>query len=833
MPLDLRDPEVQIASSLSTGTTRPCPRNATTRSASTRVAQTIGAHAIGAHATGARSSGVFSRGVCVKAAAGLLAAVIGACSGTTGSPGPRGATGAAAPTAPAAAGSARSVTTATTITGKILSVAIAGPPVVQFQLTDQNGALLQGLPAADLGVAIAQLVPGQNGSASQWKSYIYSAVPAAACPAGVVACDTGTAIQASVEAATAGVLVDHLDGTYQYTFKKDVTTDPTVKYDPSLTHRVGFEIRGLAQANNAAYSFQPSTGATTGIFSREIVDTATCDNCHAALNAHGGARVEVQYCVMCHNPGTSDPTSGNALDMEVMIHKLHAGSSLPSISNYAAGTSNPTPILGQGYWIVGYGDSLSNFNTVVFPQDTRNCTVCHSQNQPVLTEAADYASVPTMAACGACHDNVNFATGANHSAANLVADDSQCSTCHGAASTIDNGALQVVAAHVIPVVAFQANLAYHILKVTNAAPGQAPIIQFSVTDPATGNSPYDLLTADPFLHCADPAAQPNLSIAVAWSTTDYTNVGSGVTSEAAQPWNLPLVCSATPPTANGDGTFTIISPTVIPASVKGTAGFLFQGHAVHDFNDGNGTQEIPVPNVVAYAPVTDAAATPRREVAPVAACNVCHFQLNGHGGNRLDSVQACAFCHNPNATDVVARSALGITPLHPDPTDGLAEQSIDLKVLIHAIHASAFRAASAATPYVVYHRGAPTNFAAETLFPGALNNCLSCHATDTYYPPDPASSTVLATTVSTYVAGLGDSGPAGQTAVTAATAACSACHQSATEKLHMTQNGGSFTAIKDANSRVVSMETCVICHGPGAVADVKVVHNVVAPSIAP
>jgi mono/diheme cytochrome c family protein len=45
----------------------------------------------------------------------------------------------------------------------------------------------------------------------------------------------------------------------------------------------------------------------------------------------------------------------------------------------------------------------------------------------------------------------------------------------------------------------------------------------------------------------------------------------------------------------------------------------------------------------------------------------------------------------------------------------------------------------------------------------------------------------------------------------------------------MVQNGGSFNAVKDANSHVVSAETCVICHGPGGIADVKVVHNVVTP----
>ena len=259
----------------------------------------------------------------------------------------------------------------------------------------------------------------------------------------------------------------------------------------------------------------------------------------------------------------------------------------------------------------------------------------------------------------------------------------------------------------------------------------------------------------------------------------------------------------------------------------GSAGILFQGHPAHDFGDGNGAQEIPVPAAVAYAPVTDAVAVPRREVAAVANCNTCHFQLNGHGNNRVDSVQACSFCHNPNATDVVARISAGITPANPDPTDHLAEQTMDLKVMIHAIHASAVRAADLGTPYILYHRGSASNFSA-LAFSGLTNNCVGCHDPNTYYPPDPVTSTVLASTISTYVNGVGNSGPAGQTAVTAATAACSGCHQSAVEKTHMMQNGGSFTAVKDLNSNVVSKETCVICHGPGAVADVKVVHKLAA-----
>jgi OmcA/MtrC family decaheme c-type cytochrome len=753
----------------------------------------------------------------------LLCALLASCSGTTGSSGPAGAAGTTGATGPTTTGSAHNISTATAITGKILSVTIGGPPVVKFQLTDQNGAFLQGLPADDIGFAIAQLVPGLNGSSSQWNSYIYGTVAPAACPSGVIACATTPETQAMVEAGATGTLVDNLNGTYQYTFKKDITTDPKVIYSALLTHRVGFEIRNLAQANNASYTFQPSSGATTGIFAREIVDTATCDSCHTFLSAHGGARVETQYCVMCHNPGTVDPTSGNALDMKVMIHKIHSGNTLPSIQT--ANGPDTVPTLGIGYWIVGYGDSLSNFNTVIYPQDIRNCVTCHVQTHPNLTQAANYMTVPNIEACGACHDNVNFATGANHGPSNIIANDTQCTTCHGSTSTIDNGQLQVVAVHIIPEMVFQKRISYNIIKASNTAPGQNPVIQFSVTDPTNGNKPWNLVTDEPFAYCTNPNfGEANLNLDIAWSTTDYTNVGSGVTSEAAEPISLPVTCTTPAPTANGDGTYTVTSPTAIPANIKGSAGILFEGHPAHDFMDGTGAQEIPVPSAVSYAPITDPVAVPRREVAAAANCNTCHFQLNGHGNNRVDSVQACAFCHNPNATDVVARIAAGITPANPDPTDHLAEQSMDLKVMIHAIHASAVRAADLGTPYILYHRGNVNNFST-LAFSGLTNNCVACHDANTYYPPDPATSTVLASTISTYVNGVGNSGPAGQTAVTAATAVCSSCHQSATEKTHMMQNGGNFAAVKNASSQVVSTETCTICHGPGAVADVKVVHD--------
>jgi len=776
--------------------------------------ESTGAARTGAQARRRRTVAAFSSVVLAAALA------LAGCSGSTGSSGPAGATGTAGPSA---ANVVHDVTTAKAITGTITAVSVNGPPVVDFRLVDQNGGPLSGLPAADISWAFARLTPGQNGSASTWASYIFSSVTPTVCPAGVPACATAPQVQAGVESATAAGLVDHGDGSYTYTFTTNITGIPSIPYNPALTHRVGFEIRGLAPANNGAYTFQPSTGATSGIFTDDIVATSTCDSCHTQLAAHGGARVEVKYCVLCHNPGTTDPYSGNSLDMAVMVHKIHAGSSLPSISNYVTGTSDPTPTLGQGYWIVGYRDSLSNFNTVVYPQDQRNCAACHVQDLASAPEAAEFITLPTMQSCGACHDNINFATGANH-ATGIIANNTQCSTCHGPASAIDNGQLQVLAAHVNPVLAYQQKFAYNIISATNTGPGQFPVIRFSVTDPTNGNAPWNLLTSEPFTHCTGGDPATGLDLNIAWSTTDYTNVGSGVTSEAAEPLSIAVACATTPPTANGDGSYTVTSPTAIPANVVGSAGVLFEGHPGHDFGGTLGVQDIPAPSVVSYAAITDTTPTPRRTVVNVANCNVCHLHLDVHGDNRNDNVEACALCHNPDATDVVARIAAGITPTNPDPTDGLAEQSIDLKVMIHAVHGSALRT----SPYIIYHRGAVDDFATETPFPGLLNNCLACHAAGTFYPTDPSVSTTLATTISTYVGGVGDSPPAGQTAVTAGAAVCSSCHQQAIAHTHMVQNGANFGIIKNAGSQVVSNETCAVCHGPGAVADVAVVHNIAA-----
>ena len=179
----------------------------------------------------------------------------------------------------------------------------------------------------------------------------------------------------------------------------------------------------------------------------------------------------MNMCVLCHTPQNSDPNTGDTLDAKVFFHKIHMGASLPSV---VAGTPYIPAINSHGTF---------NYSTVVFPADPgdpRRCTTCHSQTTGAAQETA-YLTNPTRAACGACHDNVNFATGANH-AGGIQNDDTQCANCHIAKGEMDFDA-SITGAHVAPTASTLLNgLTVNITGVTNGTAGKAPTVTFTVLD---------------------------------------------------------------------------------------------------------------------------------------------------------------------------------------------------------------------------------------------------------------------------------------------------------------------------------------------------------------
>jgi OmcA/MtrC family decaheme c-type cytochrome len=761
--------------------------------------------------------------------AGALAFVLQACTGDQGSPGPDGSPGPPGPSGPPGSGATVDVAHAQAITAVITGVTVpaAGQPVVQFGLADELGRPLTGLTATRVSFVVARLAPGENGRSSEWRAYTRRTENP-----GPVGPGTEPVNQAATEAATSGQFVDNGDGTYEYTFAKNITNDADIPYDASLTHRVGFEIRGLAPAINPVYTFQPSSGATTGIFSREIVDNDTCEACHDQLAFHGGARFDTRYCVMCHSPTTFDAQSGNTVDLKVMIHRIHRGSELPSVQPAALppGQTSGTIGLGLGYGIYGFGAQFHDFSEIVFPQDHRNCTTCHEETDADTPEASNYRLTVNSAACGACHDAttqqivdgvaqgpapalIDFATGQGHSAANLAVQDQDCVTCHGPDATINNGDLRTVKVHEIPEKLAAQRFAFSVVGITDTAPGQTPTVTIQVTDPTNDDEPYDIQDlAGPF------APGAGLTVDIGWNTADINNRGSGSATAAdsgtpALPVRINFLGAGV--TKNADLTFTATAAVPIPAFMTGSGVAILEGRPRVDADGDGELESLPVAaSGLAFA-ITDASAVPRRKVVELARCNECHNVLSLHGGNRTDNTELCTVCHNPNNTDVARR----LPPCSNAPDDPVApglgpdDQAIDFKVMIHRIHSANYEACGFGNSIHDFsHLG----------FPGHLDNCEGCHRAGTYYPVD--GTVVQATTFD-----AGDRTTlADDRAVSPNAAVCSGCHTDSLAKVHMEQNGGDFDAGKTEEGAIVSagVESCAVCHGPGRTADVKLMHGI-------
>jgi OmcA/MtrC family decaheme c-type cytochrome len=518
----------------------------------------------------------------------------------------------------------------------------------------------------------------------------------------------------------------------------------------------------------------------------------------------------VEYCVTCHNPGSTDSASGNTVDLKVMAHKIHQGENLPSV------------LAGGTYTVAG-----TDYSTVVYPQDIRNCTKCHSNTppNPATPQGDNWKTVPTIEACGSCHDRTSFAAappaGYTAHSGGVPVTNTDCTDCHGPGETesVEN-------VHAIPeqlaATGATAKFKYNILTVTNTAPGQFPTVRFSVTNPIstpTPNAPYIIYPpAAAAPEWKAPGGASRLAVLIGWSTVEYTNTGSSVTP--AQPISINPLAGAV---NNGDNTFTVASTVPIPANVTGSLAVAIEGHpAIQSVSGGAYDLRVPVPGVVQSFPITGAVAQNRRTVVDIAKCNQCHGLLSLHGANRNNNTQLCVICHNANATDINRRTGTGI--------DGKTEEAIDFKSMIHGIHA-----AKAGTGFdgfrtnglVVYGFGGATDFSDVRMPTGAgaatlnrnlnLRNCLGCHSAGTFGAPINANA--LPTTINT---GTDKSSPDDDTNITPMASVCSSCHDDTASKTHMTANGGRFdykafiTVVEGGGGGGGGTDQVALC-GPGPV----------------
>ncbi len=603
---------------------------------------------------------------------------------------------------------------------KIESAAIAsdGTITAKFKLTDPKGLPLDRTgtytPGAVTTSFIAAAIPAGQEQYTAYTTRLQKSP-----------INGASAIQASADAG--GTYQQVGDGEYVYTFH----TKAPATIDRTATHSIGvYSARDLTEFDlgtgfsDNVYNFVPS--GTVVVTTRDVVRTTACNQCHDPLSAHGGARRSTELCILCHTPQTTDPDTGNTVDFKVMVHKIHQGEGLPSV------------VAGVPYQIIGFNQGVNDFSSVAFPADVRTCEKCHDPNSGAA-QANAYLTKPSRDACGSCHDNVNFATGENHSSDSLPEiSDHQCANCHTPQGELDFDA-SIKGAHVIPRLSQSLpGTVFALIRVDNGAAGKSPAVTFTVKD----KSGAAILLS----------GMARLALVLAGPTADYASAISENALGAA---------------VNGDGSYTYTFKAVIPAAATGTFSVGVEGYRSVKLLPGT-KKEVLVrdagANQVLSFSVDGSPVADRRKVVAIENCNQCHSSLSVHGDNRNQTVM-CVLCHNPNATDAAQR-----------PVDQNPPQAIDFRTLVHKIHTGE----NLTSEYTVYGFGGSVNDFSEVRFPGDRRDCEKCHVAGSEQLP-------LGDNLLSVVTPRGYTNPTPPT-----TAACLACHTDKSAASHALSNSNAL-----------------------------------------
>ncbi|HEY2988527.1 MAG TPA: OmcA/MtrC family decaheme c-type cytochrome [Candidatus Binatia bacterium] len=599
-------------------------------------------------------------------------------------------------------------------------------PVVTFKITDAKGKPLEleELDPNSVKFTIAALTVAKSGE-QDYRNYILAKVAGKDYVFKGESRKPALAETLQPSADDGGVLARRSPGVFTYTFKTALPAD----FDRKATHVVGGELTRAERryAANPLFEFVPAGGKVQA--KRDLVETASCNTCHDPMRAHRGTARAAGYCALCHTAQLSDPETGENLDFNYFIHKLHRGKYLPSVKS------------GKPYFTIGLNQRVVDFSTVVSPQSVvtetipkeyRNCLACHA-NPKVI----NWKTLPSSVGCLSCHDNVDLKTGQKHGPG--PAAEGTCVNCHQPDGP--EFGPSVAGAHAFPGNASQLpGIVFDILKIEGGKPGTNPVVTFSLKDKR----------GEP----VNASQMNNLSLVLAWPTVDYrTEVSEDV--RKAEPL--------------GKGVHTYKFTYAIPADATGSGAVGIQGYRLFDVKRPSGTvveksQRNAGINVVKYFPITDREAVPRRKAVKIENCNVCHLKLQPHGEQR-NNTEFCVMCHNANHTDADKRkTAKG--PMPPE--------NVHYKRLIHRIHTGR----NLGEPFIVYGGPAaapvPVNLG-EIRFPGDRRNCAKCHEKGANELPLPEG--LLATPIQQADGGVKHLPPI--------MSACIGCHTKAPAQAHM------------------------------------------------
>ncbi len=277
-------------------------------------------------------------------------------------------------------------------------------------------------------------------------------------------------------------LTDNGDGTWTYRMANPLPSGYSASRTLTIAaqaRRQGIFAGDVASVANTVFDFVPAGGTPVAVM--PVSQSQGCNGCHGQLAAHGGGRIDVRLCVRCHTAELLAPGTHESLEFGPMIHQIHRGKNLPSVR-----ATPSVPLLLNG----------DDFSTVGYPQDLRNCGMCHNETATDAPDAARFATRPTTAICSSCHNNMYFGTATTPPLAYQIAHpagpatDAECAGCHRETGGTAASPTGIRTAHVtVDNRPGAPTLAFAITGVTNTTPGSAPVVNFTINDRAGAQVP--------------------------------------------------------------------------------------------------------------------------------------------------------------------------------------------------------------------------------------------------------------------------------------------------------------------------------------------------------
>ncbi len=343
-------------------------------------------------------------------------------------------------------------------------------------------------------------------------------------------------------------------------------------YTVGIEARRDIEIEGevFRDVGNGTLDFL--FGSASTIEPRRVVSNENCNQCHVSLQAHGGNRTRIENCLLCHTSGAEDRnvasvedgTPGVSIDFRVMIHRIHAGATLPSVVGMTTKSDGTRDfaVAGKPYKVVGFGNSVHDFSHVRFPgwpslvspmprdvgytsSDTAkedlvrsgpvDCAKCHGDPDDTGPLAAPAQggvaySQPSRRACASCHDDwiSDHPYTANNQTMPVQRDDSACILCHRVSGT----PLDVIDAHRHPLrdPAIVKGINISLTGPTaNLNPGDRLLVTFNVKDDTGAAIPLGNL-ARIEVGVNGPTTNPNMLLSTTVPITGIMGAGPDYTT---------------------------------------------------------------------------------------------------------------------------------------------------------------------------------------------------------------------------------------------------------------------------------------------------------------